>query len=320
MATRTLSFNQDVKALVPRAGLLPEFLVFSLQARKSQILDLVSSAGSGTGVLDTGPLKRLPIWIPNLKEQHAIVELLSDAEKSIEMLDYLIAKKMAMKQGVLQQLVSGAGVSTARMNDAGREFHLGQLLRRPPRYGINAAASPLTPGVPAYIRITDIDGHGKFSPSPKVGVIHPASLDYLLGDGELVFARTGASVGKTYLYDPCDGELVYAGFLINVAPDPQVLSPKYLFLFTQTKAYWNWVARTSVRSGQPGINGREYAQLPISVPDIEMQRAITEIVGDVDSEIDALVQRLAKAKMVKVGMMQELLTGRTRLPIQEGEA
>jgi type I restriction enzyme S subunit len=191
---------------------------------------------------------------------------------------------------------------------------LGELLLRPPRYGINAAAVSLAPGVPTYIRITDIDDEGRFRPSPKVGVKHPKSADYVLHDGELVFARTGASVGKSYLYDRHDGELVYAGFLINIAPDARVLNPKYLSLVAQTQAYWDWVARTSARSGQPGINGREYAQLPVPRPDIATQDAIADAMTDVDGLIATLGRLIAKKQAIKQGMMQQLLTGRTRLP------
>jgi type I restriction enzyme S subunit len=190
---------------------------------------------------------------------------------------------------------------------------LGRLPRRAPRYGINAAAVPLKPGVPTYIRITDIDDAGRFNPSPKVGVTHPASDNYVLGSGELVFARTGASVGKSYLYDPDDGQLVYAGFLINVAPDPEQLNPKFLALYLQTKEYWDWIARTSARSGQPGVNGREYATLLVPLPDIATQNAIAEAVGDVDQVIRSLERLIAKKQAIKQGMMQQLLTGRTRL-------
>jgi type I restriction enzyme S subunit len=191
---------------------------------------------------------------------------------------------------------------------------LGELLRRPPRYGINAAAVPLTPGLPTYIRITDIDDQGRFSPSPKVGVNHPKSADYVLRDGELVFARTGASVGKSYLYDPRDGVLVFAGFLISIAPDARILNPKYLSLVAHTQAYWDWVARTSVRSGQPGINGREYGQLLIPLADIATQDAIASAMTDVDDLIESLERLIAKKQAIKQGMAQQLLTGKVRLP------
>jgi len=191
---------------------------------------------------------------------------------------------------------------------------LGLLLRRPPRYGINAAAVPLALGVPTYIRITDIDDSGRFAPDPKVGVAHLRSSDYRMGVGELVFARTGASVGKSYLYDARDGELVYGGFLINIAPDPKRLNPKYLSLFAHSKDYWDWIARTSVRSGQPGVNGREYAQLPVPLPDITVQNAIAHAITDVDDLIAVLERMIVKRQAIKQGMMQQLLTGKTRLP------
>ncbi|GHC95358.1 hypothetical protein GCM10007079_46970 [Nocardiopsis terrae] len=200
---------------------------------------------------------------------------------------------------------------------------LGQLLRRPPRYGVNAAAVPLAPDIPTYVRITDIDDSGRFTPNPKVGVVHASAENYRLTPGELVFARTGASVGKSYLYDSRDGELVYAGFLINVAPDPNLLNPKYLALFTQSKEYWDWVTRTSVRSGQPGINGREYAQLPIPLPDIATQDAIAETMADVDDLIAAIERMIAKKQAIKQGMLQQLLTGKitfTSSPIPGSEA
>jgi type I restriction enzyme S subunit len=191
---------------------------------------------------------------------------------------------------------------------------LGQLLLRPPRYGINAAAVPLTLGISTYIRITDIDESGRFAPHPKVGVAHTSAASYRLAPGELVFARTGASVGKSYLYNSRDGELVFAGFLINVAPDPTRLNPKYLALFAQTKEYWDWIARTSVRSGQPGVNGREFAQLLIPVPDVAVQDAIARVMTDVEDLIATLERLIVKKQAIKQGMMQELLAGRTRLP------
>lgn len=191
---------------------------------------------------------------------------------------------------------------------------LGRLLRRAPRYGINAAAVPLKPGVSTYIRITDIDDSGGFAPNPKVGVAHPSADNYVLEPGELVFARTGASVGKSYLYDPADGRLVYAGFLINVTPDPKQLDPRFLAIFAHTKEYWDWIARNSVRSGQPGVNGREYATLLVPLPDIETQHAISDAVGDADQLIRSLERLIAKKQAIKQGLMQQLLTGRTRLP------
>jgi len=128
----------------------------------------------------------------------------------------------------------------------------------------------------------------------------------------LVFARTG-SVGKSYLYNPDDGELVFAGFLIRIIPDENILLPHYLAQYVKTKIYWNWVKLMSMRTVQPGINGNEYGQLLVPLPAIEEQRAIASILSDMDAEIATLEKHRAKTQAMKQGMMQELLTGKTRL-------
>ncbi|RDD48202.1 restriction endonuclease subunit S [Aeromonas sp. ARM81] len=191
---------------------------------------------------------------------------------------------------------------------------LGSLLKETPRYGINAPAVPLTGDTPVYIRITDISDDGYFSPGEKVGVNSPLSGMYFLSAGDIVLARTGASVGKSYLYNKNDGQLVYAGFLIKVSPNQERLSSMFLSQYLKSHQYWNWVVVNSMRSGQPGINGSEYANLLIPTPTIEEQTAIANVLSDSDALIDALEQLIAKKQAIKSATMQQLLTGRTRLP------
>lgn len=183
-----------------------------------------------------------------------------------------------------------------------------------PDYGINAPAVPYSDTLPVYIRITDITDDGKFSPDNIVSVRHIKADSYYLNDGDLVFARTGASVGKSYLYNRKDGSLVFAGFLIRVRTNPAKLIPEYLSNYIQTGPYWSWVKIMSTRSGQPGINGHEYGQLPIPLPKTEEQRAIAVALSDVDDLITGLDQLIAKKRDIKRAAMQELLTGKRRLP------
>lgn len=123
-------------------------------------------------------------------------------------------------------------------------------LRRAPSYGINATAVPHDDLLPTYLRITDISVDGRFVPRPRVSVLHRNASSFFMNDGDIVFARTGASVGKSYLYNPNDGPLVFAGFLIRVEPDPRKLDPAFLGQYVQSKRYWDWVQSMSVRSGQ----------------------------------------------------------------------
>ncbi|MGA5502128.1 restriction endonuclease subunit S [Streptomyces umbrinus] len=295
----------------------PKYL--SLFAQTKEYWDWITrtSVRSGQPGVNGREYAQLPVPLPDVATQDAIAAAMTDVDDMISTLERLFAKKQEIKQGILQQLLTGK-TRLPGFDYPWREARLGSLLKRTPRYGINAAAVPFSIDTPTYIRITDIDGSGRFVPQPRVGVRNPNAADYILHEGELVFARTGASVGKSYLYDAQDGVLVYAGFLINIAPDSEFLDPKYLSFFAQTAPYWDWVARTSVRSGQPGINGREYAQLQMAVPDIREQRAIVGTVQKADDEICLLGRRLTKAKAVKQGMMQQLLTGRTRLNVEEG--
>jgi type I restriction enzyme, S subunit len=190
---------------------------------------------------------------------------------------------------------------------------LGNVLKRNPQYGINAPSVKYQDNLPTYIRITDISDDGLFEPDEMVAVDHRDSGQYYLEEGDLVFARTGASVGKSYRYNPMDGKLVFAGFLIRVTPDERFLHPGFLAQYVKTQKYWNWVRLMSMRSGQPGINGNEYGQLPLPLPSLKEQRAIAEVLGDVDDLLASLDGLIAKKRAVKLATMQQLLTGEKRL-------
>jgi len=199
------------------------------------------------------------------------------------------------------------------------ERSLRSTLVEPPCYGISASAVPFDGSLPTFIRITDIGKDGRFKPAPRVSVNGAHAARFLLRPGDLVFARTGASVGKSYLYDPRDGPLVFAGFLIRITPDPSLLRPAFIAYYAQTQRYWDWVADNSARSGQPGINAREYGSLPVPVPSVAEQRAIAAVLSDVDELIGSLEALIAKKLAIKQAAMQQLLTGRTRLPGFGGE-
>lgn len=185
---------------------------------------------------------------------------------------------------------------------------IGRCLAQNPDYGINAAAVRYNGELPVYLRITDITEDGKYSKKNIVSVNNVDSPSFFLQEGDLVFARTGASVGKTYLYDLKDGKLVFAGFLIRVRANSQLLLPEYLKYFTQTKFYWNWIAANSMRTGQPGINGNEYKELPIPLPPTKAeQAAIATVLNDADALITQLEKLIAKKRAIKQGAMQELL-------------
>jgi len=251
-------------------------------------------------------IARVYVPIPPKTEQTAIATALSDSDALIQSLEELIAKKRLIKQGAIQELL--------KPKEGWVEKKLGECLQRNPEYGLNAPSVEYSDSLPLYLRITDISNDGNFIKDNMVSVNHPNYIHYFLEEGDLVFARTGASVGKTYLYKKNDGNLVFAGFLIRVKPNTKIMDPIYLKYFTHTKTYWDWVKANSMRSGQPGINGFEYSLLPIPLPPNRSdQNEIIEILNDMDTEITELETKLSKYKQLKHGMMQNLLTGKIRL-------
>ena len=150
-------------------------------------------------------------------------------------------------------------------------------------YGMNTAAT-VYDGENQYIRITDIDERTRlFTPNPLSSPDGELEDKYLLEKGDILFARTGASVGKSYLYSEKDGKIFFAGFLIRL--NVKTENPYFIFSQTLTEKYQKWVLTMSMRSGQPGINAEEYKLLPIALPSFEEQSEIAFFLSKIDERI-----------------------------------
>lgn len=167
-------------------------------------------------------------------------------------------------------------------------------------YGLNASAKEFD-GVNKYIRITDIDDFSNeflktnlTSPDVKID----ESSDYLLSEGDILFARTGASTGKTYYYKKTDGVVFFAGFLIR-ARIKEDNDYKFIFQNTLTKNFKKYVDITSQRSGQPGVNAKEYANFLLSLPSLPEQTAIGSFFQDIDQLISLQQRKLEVLKEQK---------------------
>lgn len=196
---------------------------------------------------------------------------------------------------------------------------LGECLEEKPCYGINGAAVQYTENLPSYIRITDISEQGRFIKKNRTSVICDDASKYQLKENDIVFARTGASTGKSYLYNQDDGALVFAGFLIRTRINIEYAVPRYIKACVETSRFWDWVKMMSIRSGQPGINGNEYASFFVPIPPLPEQTAIAKALSDIDKLIYSLEKLIDKKKNIKQGAMQELLTGEKRLDGFSGE-
>jgi type I restriction enzyme S subunit len=193
---------------------------------------------------------------------------------------------------------------------------LGKVSARP-SYGMNAAARDFD-GKHKYIRITDIsDAARTFLPSPLTSPEPPISKEYQLKQGDIVFARTGASTGKSYLYNKNDGELYFAGFLIRFSITDG--DPNFVFAQTLRKNFTRWITVVSMRSGQPGINAQEYAGYTFKSPTLPEQRKIAGFLSAVDTKIAQLAEKKRLLEDYKKGCMQQLFSQKIRFKDEDGE-
>ena len=153
-------------------------------------------------------------------------------------------------------------------------------------YGLNAAAKEFD-GKNKYIRITDIDDASReflLSDLSSPDICLDGMSKYLLSSGDIVFARTGASVGKTYIYRENDGIVYFAGFLIRAKVN-QDNDAEFVFQSTLSPSYEKYIRITSQRSGQPGVNAQEYGEYDLFAPSKEEQQRIGHFLRGIDNLI-----------------------------------
>ena len=263
-----------------------------------------SRVAHGSKVIEMNPsdLEKTTIIFPkDPEEQQRIASILSTCDTVIQKTQKTIDKYKAIKQGMMQDLFTRGLTKDGKLRpsfkdapELYKESELGMIPKEwevkelgecsnKPEYGLNTPAVDYD-GHIGYLRITDIDDDShRFI---KDGITSPLeySEEYKLFDNDLVFARTGASVGKTYLYSKEDGNLYFAGFLIKF----RILdnySSKFIYYHTLFPRYKNWVVCYSMRTGQPGVNAEEFATFKLPIPSKTEQTAIAARLSSMDVEM-----------------------------------
>ena len=193
-----------------------------------------------------------------------------------------------------------------------KEMELNQCCDRL-EYGMNAAATEYD-GVNKYIRITDIDENtSQYSQNDIVSPLGILEDKYLVKANDILFARTGASTGKTYHYQESDGKLYFAGFLIRAKISYRYNS-KFIFYQTQTYQYKKWIGIMSARSGQPGINSQEYGTLPIVITSNEEQDKIARFLSLIDERIATQNKIIEEYKKLKDTLVEKMFAYTNKKP------
>lgn len=284
-----------------------QFMNALLKTSKARKEITRKSGGSTRYNVGQDTLSKVKIFTTEIKEQQKIANFLTAVDQRIGLLKQKKAALQTYKKGLMQKIFN----QEVRFKDKNgknypdwEEKRLGEISDTP-EYGMNAASTKFN-GIDKYIRITDIDENNRqFDSSNLVSPKGGGKFKYKLIEGDILFARTGASVGKSYIYSKDDGDVYFAGFLIRFRMN-QFVVPTFIFLQSLTYRFQKWVKVMSMRSGQPGINANEYASFKIQLPCKEEQQKIAECLSEIDQSINQLSKQINQTTQFKKGLLQRM--------------
>ena len=277
-------------------------------------------------------LKECKIILPPEWEQTAIANYL---DVSCEQLDSIIAdlesqieKLKTYRKSIITEIVTKGLVSDVPMKDSGF-MTIGQIpahwdakklkyaLASPLQYGANEAGDDYDDDNPRYIRITDITEDNTLKEDGKLSLRTDLAKPYMLKDGDVLFARSGATVGKTFYYSIDCGPAAFAGYLIKANTDRTKLNPRFLFYTTLGVGYENWKNTVFTQATIQNIGADKYATLPVTLPPVEEQtimiKYLDKVCADVDATISIKSAQLEAMQNHKASLIFEYVTGKKRV-------
>lgn len=248
-------------------------------------------------------MKNIEIASPTLQEQQSIATYLDqkcgEIDELITLQEEMITKLQSYKQSVITESVTKGLDKNVPLKDSGIEW-IGEIpehwictvfkkfLSEPMQYGANEPAEECNYNDPRYIRITDIKDDGTLRDDTFKSLPLEKAKEYMLTKGDLLFARSGATVGKTFLYKE-DYAACFAGYLIKARCNKNELLPNFVFYYTLSNVYQNWKNSIFIQSTIQNIGADKYSVMPIIVPSLSEQQSIATYLDQKCSEIDELI-------------------------------
>ena len=256
-------------------------------------------------------LSSLSIHIPTMQEQAQIGKSIYNLDQLITLHQHKCKVLETAKRFYLQNIFPQKDERTPKMRFDGFTGDWEQRKLKDViisfEYGLNAAAKEFD-GTNKYLRITDIDDDSRFfrtddltSPDTDLSIAD----NYLLHEGDVLFARTGASVGKSFIYRESDGRVYFAGFLIMARVKPGYCAD-FIFQNTLTTQYKKFIQITSQRSGQPGVNAKEYGEYSFLMPNYTEQERIGNFLYRIDNLITLHHRKVNTLQTMKQFLLQNM--------------
>jgi type I restriction enzyme, S subunit len=282
----------------------PQFVAFSLlspSVLEQQIEPMRSRAAQPH--LNAQELGDVELMLPPFDEQRTIADYL---DRETARLDALVAAKERMlellaekRRALITRAVTRGLDPHAPLRDSGipglgripahwTAARMKFLATEPLSYGGNEGGLEDDPTFPRFVRITDVDSEGNLRDKTFKSLPPEVAEPYLLRDGDVLLARSGATVGKAFIYKPTWGVACFAGYLIRCRCNPVLMQPDFLYAYTQTEPYWWQVREGTIQATIQNFSAEKYADLVVTVPPLGEQKAIIAHIAVETLKLDAL--------------------------------
>ncbi|WP_323586787.1 restriction endonuclease subunit S [Aliarcobacter butzleri] len=300
--------------------LLPEFLFLIFKTQTFNTIINESTRGSVRQILAFDILETLKIPLPTIEEQKEIVNKYHEKlNLSKEQDEQIISKQNDIENYLIKELKYNSNNITDKTNllsffrfrnidkwtvkDIASSNNytslvyetvtLSKVVSEKPKYGSNSKGIDKINDT-RYIRITDINEDGTLN--DEIVSAEKIEEKYILRQDDFLIARSGNTVGKTFLYDKNYGKCMYAGYLIKFVLNQNIINPFYLLYYTKSSIYKDWINSNLRVAGQPNINSQEYLQSPIILPSLDIQEKIVKNISILKNDIQNLKNKALSNK------------------------
>lgn len=318
ITNRDICIGRGLCAINGNEAIEPDYLYYFLKFRENSWQDL--STGTTFDAVNKETIQRFPVLIPNRAEQRAIAEVLSGFDEHLTNLDNLITKKKTIRDGTIEELITGrtriADYRDLWVTRSARELLAEVITGGTP----STATTEYWDGDIPWLSSTEIHQRIVSKPTRYItaeGLANSSAQIAPAGSVLIALAGQGKTRGTSaYLTRDMALNQSLAGLVANETE----LHPWYL-LYAVTRRYEELRGLSSGDGGRGGLNKTLLWDLRFTVPSsLDEQYAIAEVLSGMDEEIRLLVEERAKVERLKLGAMDDLLTGRVRLPVDEEAA
>lgn len=325
-----IGFGTSEIFVIRSSGTNVKFIFYYLQGEHFRQRAIATMTGAG-GLKRISPtfMKNETAVIPPLDEQQRIADYLdaqcARIDETMELVRQSKEKLRAYKLSLITEAVTKGLDPDVPMKDSGIPWigeipaewetrRLKYTLNFPLQYGANASGISYDKDLPRYIRITDIDDSGMLKSENKQSLSESDAFGYILDDGDILLARSGATVGKSFLYKKKMGKAAFAGYLIRAKIENKILNNYFFYYITQSHLYNEWKNSIFIQATIQNIGAEKYANFVLPLPPLPEQQRIAAYLDEKCARIDALLaekdELLDKLAEYKKSLIFECVTGK----------